>query len=134
MLTTLRKWIVGVSIMLISSTVYAGCLKEGDSVELKGVMKEEMSYGPPGWGEDTAHDERIHQWILYLNTPLTCVINANTESTNWNKKVQLAPANYKERELIGNVVTVTGKLFLAWNGYHSTPVLLGDVKFINDSK
>lgn len=134
MLTTLRKWIVGVFIILISTTVYAGCLKEGDSVELSGIMKKEMFYGPPNWGEDKEHDKKMYYWILYLSTPLTCVVDANTDLERWNKKVQLviSGGEYKTREnLLNTMVTVKGSIFLAETGYHVEPVLLDNVTFID---
>ncbi|WP_439413036.1 DUF4431 domain-containing protein [Enterobacter ludwigii] len=134
MLTTLRKWIAGVFIILISTTVYADCLKEGDSVELSGIMKEEMFYGPPNWGEDKEHDKKMYYWILHLSTPLTCIVDANTDLERWNKEVQLVISGeeYKTREkLLNTMVTVKGTIFLAETGYHVEPVLLDNVTFID---
>lgn len=112
---------------------FAACLKEGDKVSLTGIVSERLYYGPPGWGEDKEHDEKLHEWILHLKQPLTCVIDANTDSLDWNKDVQLIMRDnndYKVNEnFLGKMVSVNGVIFLAETGYHMTPVLLDDVIF-----
>lgn len=120
-------------IVFSSLSASATCLKEGDKVSLTGVVSEKLYYGPPGWGEDKANDEKIHEWILHLKKPLICVIDADTDNQNWNQDVQLIMRDsndYKvNKNLIGIVVSVDGVIFLAETGYHMTPVLLDDAKF-----
>jgi len=113
--------------------VYASCLKEGDKVSLTGVVSEKLYYGPPGWGEDKAHDEKLHEWILHLKQPLTCVAGADTDSQNWNHDIQLIMRDgndYKvNKDFLGKIVSIDGVILLAETGYHMTPVLLDDAKF-----
>jgi len=73
-------------IMLLSySFSYASCLKEGDKVNVTGELKKEFFYGPPGWGEDPEHDKKLTYWILTLDKPFTCVIEANNSQNEWGK-------------------------------------------------
>ena len=113
--------------------VFASCLKEGDKVSLTGVVGENLYYGPPGWGEDKAHDEKLHEWILHLNQPLKCVEGADTDNPDWNQDVQLIMRDdndYKVKtNLLGKNVNIDGVVFLAETGYHMTPVLLDNAKF-----
>ncbi|MGV3347038.1 DUF4431 domain-containing protein [Enterobacteriaceae bacterium LUAb1] len=113
--------------------VFAACLKEGDKVSLTGIVSEKLYYGPPGWGEDKAHDEKLHEWILHLQQPLTCVTDADTDNHRWNQDVQLVmhdSNDYKvNKNLLGKVVSIDGVIFLAETGYHMTPVLLNDARF-----
>lgn len=126
------KLTLSVAILFYNFGVYAACLKEGDKIVLSGVMKEELFYGPPNWGEDKEHDEKLLYWILHLNSPLKCVVDANTEQKGWDSNVQLIVSgdNYKnKRNLLNHHVTVDGKVMLAVTGYHMTSVLLNDTSF-----
>lgn len=120
-------------IVLSSFGASATCLKEGDKVSLTGVVSEKLYYGPPGWGEDKAHDEKLHEWILHLKQPLTCVTDADADNQSWNQDVQLIMRDsndYKvNKNFLGKIVSIDGVIFLAKTGYHMTPVLLDDAKF-----
>lgn len=131
------KLTLSVAIILYNCVVYSACLKEGDKIVLTGVIKEELFYGPPNWGEDREHDEKLLYWILHLNSPLKCVVDANTEQKGWGSKVQLIVSgdNYKnKRNLLNHHVTVNGKVMLAVTGYHMTSVLLNDTSFESTKK
>ncbi|HIC2870447.1 TPA: DUF4431 domain-containing protein [Enterobacter kobei] len=132
MLNMLMKLTLSVVVIFYNFGVYAACLKEGDRIVLTGVMKEELFYGPPNWGEDTEHDEKLLYWIQHLNSPLKCVVEANTEQKGWDSNVQLIVRgdDYKtKRNLLNHHVTVDGKIMLAVTGYHITSVLLNDTSF-----
>lgn len=132
MLNLLIKFTLSIAILFYSFGVYAACLKEGDKVVLSGLMKEELFYGPPNWGEDRQHDEKLLYWILHLNSPLKCVIDANTEQDGWGSNVQLIVSgeDYKtKRNLLNHHVTVDGNVMLSVTGYHMTSVLLKDISF-----
>ena len=132
MLSMLMKLTLSIAILFYNFDVYAACLKEGDKIVLSGVMKEELFYGPPNWGEDRGHDEKLLYWILHLNSPLKCVVDANNEKKGWDSNVQLIVSddNYKtKRNLLNHHVTVDGKVMLAVTGYHMTSVLLNDTRF-----
>lgn len=137
MFNMLMKLTLSVAIILYNCVVYSACLKEGDKIVLTGVIKEELFYGPPNWGEDREHDEKLLYWILHLNSPLKCVVDANTEQKGWGSKVQLIVSgdNYKnKRNLLNHHVTVNGKVMLAVTGYHMTSVLLNDTSFESTKK
>ncbi|WP_449555020.1 DUF4431 domain-containing protein [Lelliottia amnigena] len=137
MLSMLMKLTLSVAILFYNFGVYAACLKEGDKIVLSGVMKEELFYGPPNWGEDKEHDEKLLYWILHLNSPLKCVVDANTEQKGWDSNVQLIVSGdgYKtERNLLNHHVTVNGKIMLAVTGYHMTSVVLNDTSFKSTEK
>jgi hypothetical protein len=132
MLSALMKFRLSMAILFYNFSAYAACLKEGDKVVLSGVMKEELFYGPPNWGEDRKHDEKLLYWILHLNNPLKCVIDANTDQDGWDSNVQLIISgdDYKtKRNLLNHYVTVDGNIMLAVTGYHMTSVLLKDTSF-----
>ena len=133
MLKEIWKSIFCFMIVFSSFSASATCLMEGDKVSLTGVVSEKLYYGPPGWGEDKANDEKLHEWILHLKHPLTCVTDADTDNQNWNQDVQLIMRDsndYKaNKSLLGKVVSIDGVIFLAETGYHMTPVLLDDAKF-----
>lgn len=97
------------------------------------MLAKKLYYGPPGWGENKANDEKLHEWILHLKQPLTCVTDADTDNQNWNHDVQLIMRDsndYKaNKSLLGKIVSIDGVIFLAETGYHMTPVLLDDAKF-----
>lgn len=133
MLKEIWKSIFCFMIVFSSFSASATCLKEGDKVSLTGVVGEKLYYGPPGWGENKANDEKLHEWILHLKQPLTCVTDADTDNQNWNHDVQLIMRDsndYKtNKSLLGKIVSIDGVIFLAETGYHMTPVLLDDAKF-----
>ncbi|WP_240116294.1 DUF4431 domain-containing protein [Erwinia endophytica] len=132
MLSMLMNLILSMAILFYNFGAYAACLKEGDNVVLSGLMKEELFYGPPNWGEDRKHDEKLLYWILHLNSPLKCVIDANTEQEDWDSNVQIIISgdDYKtKRNLLNHQVTVNGNIMLAATGYHMTSVLLNDTSF-----
>jgi len=132
MLNMFMKLTLSLAILFYNFGVYAAWLKEGDKIVLTGVMKEELFYGPPNWGEDKEHDEKLRYWILHLNSPLKCVVDANTEQKDWDSNVQLIVSgdDYKnKRNLLNHHVTVDGKVMLAVTGYHMTSVLLNDTSF-----
>lgn len=132
MLNMFMKLMLSLAILFYNFGVYAACLKEGDKIVLTGVMKEELFYGPPNQGEDREHDEKLRYWILHLNSPLKCVVDANTEQKDWDSHVQLIVSgdDYKnKRNLLNHHVTVDGKVMLAVTGYHMTSVLLNDPSF-----
>ncbi len=132
MLNIFMKLMLSMAILLYNFSAYALCLKEGDKIELSGIMKEELFYGPPNWGEDREHDEKLLYWILHLNSPLKCVIDANTEQDGWGSNVQLIIScdDYKaKRSLLNHQVTVDGNIMLAVTGYHITSVLLNHSSF-----
>ena len=133
MLKKFYKSIFFFMLLFSNFSTFATCLKEGDKVNLTGIVIEKLYYGPPDWGEDKAHDEKLYEWILHLKQPITCVTDLDSDKQNWNRDIQLIMRNsndYKDKKkLIGKMVSVNGVILLAETGYHMTPVLLDDAFF-----
>ncbi|WP_050125919.1 DUF4431 domain-containing protein [Yersinia aleksiciae] len=134
MKTYIYKFILSLVLIVPSLLIHAACLNEGDAVKLSGSLKKEVFFGPPSWGEDPKNDKRLTYWILHLDNPLTCVIEANDTQEGWGNDVQLIleKNDYEDyRQFLDKQVSVTGHIFLAQTGYHMTPVLLDDISSIS---
>lgn len=136
MLNNISCFCIAIFFSLFSLSSISACLKEGDNVVLTGVLKKEMAYGPPGWGEDPAHDEQEHYWVLYLDKPLGCVTDAVTDERAdwdtilqldlWGKGINKVPESYLDQHM-----TVSGRLELQETANDDTPVMITDIKSIN---
>ena len=122
--------IVFLFLFFVSFLSSAECIKEGDKVELTGIVKKELFYGPPNFGEDKESDEKLSYFILHLDKALTCVTDASQYRKDWGSKIQLIldENDYKKYVVYQNKhMTITGRIMLQQNGYHVTPVLLSDI-------
>jgi hypothetical protein len=93
---------------------------------LRGEVKMENFWGPPGYGEDTLTDMKEHCAMLILDKPINVLADTSSEfneSVNDVGIIQLA-STIKLNEYLGKRVTIKGKLFGAQTGHHHTPVLL----------
>lgn len=123
-------------LVIFSISATAACLKEGDRVSFSGVLKKEMFYGPPGWGENPETDEKVYDWFLYPDKPLTCVTGAETrDSPNWNKSMQidLIDSDKIDSRYLNHHVTIDGRIELAATANDNSPVLLTDISGIHDN-
>lgn len=110
---------MSVAILFYNFGIYAIYLKEGKEIVLIGAMKEELFYGPRNCGEDRGRDEKSTNWILHLNLPLNCVVDANAEEKGWSSNIQLIVSgdDYKnKRTLLNHHATADGKVMLAITG------------------
>lgn len=133
MLKAMKKGLLTAALILVSGHTFAACMKEGDKVTLTGVIKKELFYGPPNFGEDKQTDEKLLYWILYPDTPLTCVADVDDTADRWNKQIQLIISHddyQTKKSLLNTRVSVTGEIMLAQTGYHVTPVLLDHTTFV----
>jgi hypothetical protein len=116
-----------------ATTVLAGggCLSyEPAQVQLSGKVSRKEAYGPPGYGEDPAHDKRESYLVLALTAPI-CV-NAdpkspvNNESETDVREVQLVyPSGHSlQRAWLNRNISVSGTLFHQLTGHHRTKVLI----------
>jgi len=99
-------------------------------VELTGKVSEKQAFGPPGYGEDPAHDKRETYFVLALSAPL-CVTGdpksqTNNESETDVREVQLVFASGQSlrRAWLDHNISVSGTLFHAVTGHHRTKVLI----------
>jgi|GEM_PF-4198418 len=107
-----------------------GCLHyEPSKAVLRGTLTRVIRYGPPNFGEDTLHDERLTVPILRLDSAIAVCgspdDDVNSESERDVREVQLVERGSARRPLprSGDVV-VYGELFHWITGWHFTHVLL----------
>lgn len=123
--------IIWLAFLLLFSFSSQACLKEGDKVELTGVIKKEIVYGPPSWGENPKNDKKMEYWFLYPNKSLNCPSDVDT------KRMQMIMSSEqyeKYRLLLGDDIKVTGKVIFANSPYHFTPILIFHVSNIELTK
>lgn len=97
---------------------------------LDGVLREEVRYGPPNYGEDSATDSRINVTFLILDRPIdmcgqsTSAINA--DSLRGVGEVQLlnVAGDSSSNALLGRKVTAVGELEEATFGPEYTRVVM----------
>jgi hypothetical protein len=96
-------------------------------------LKKERSYGPPNFGEDPRHDEKLTIFVLSLESPVDVVGDPKEpeepsgRSVKDVRKVQLicSPDRLPScAALAGKKVTVTGTVTPQITIWHRTDVLL----------
>ncbi|ECW2452787.1 DUF4431 domain-containing protein, partial [Salmonella enterica] len=99
----------------------SSCNKEGDTIELEGMMVKREHVIEDNQGQHSDKD-------LELKTiNLQCVAGAMTDQPDWDRYVQLIlpPEKYSYyQRFIGKKITLRGKVMIAESMYHVTPVLL----------
>jgi hypothetical protein len=116
--------------LLSNVPAFAACLSyEPASVTLSGKVEIADAYGPPGFGDNPAHDTKKRYPVLLLDSPI-CVTGdpkdeLNSESEDDVKRVQLVFLDGKIRtDLLHKEASITGTLFHAETGHHHTAVLI----------
>jgi len=118
--------------MLPTGALGARCAKyEPAIVRVNGAIFVGEDFGPPGYGEDPAHDSREEHLYIALDTPL-CVVAGDSSGLN-----SAAQSNVKSMEMtydlnrirfqdgwLGRRAVVEGTLFHAFSGHHHTRVLI----------
>jgi hypothetical protein len=80
-----------------------------------GKLTTETFYGPPGYGEDPENDEKVNQYILYLEE----------DPLGKMAKMQLVYLGDEDlSKFKNNQVKVKGTFFSSHTGYHNTPILI----------
>ena len=114
---------------LWAGPVAAQCLEyEPKVVSLSGALSRETQPGRPNYESVANGDEPETIWVLTLKTPI-CMLSANNINVGEKSEteIQLALDNEqynKYRSLVGQSVTVTGKLFHGYTGHHHKRLLL----------
>jgi|SRR6185312_5878289 len=124
------------SLMVMSCSSWAAdnsCLEyEPSLVTLVGRISSHLEYGPPGYGEDPAHDEHEVYWYLDLDKPI-CTLGKNEVSPEMEgeQNVQRLQIVYMRDypaggriAWVGRRVTIIGTLFHGITGHHHTRVLI----------
>lgn len=127
-------------LVLIATPAAAGaCLKyEPSLVHLRGQIVERSAYGPPGYGEDPAHDSREHFLVLKLDSPI-CVDGTpdnelDSESEAGVPELMMVPP--QGQPIPRGRAIVSGTLFHAITAHHRTRVLIAvtDAQSLNAKK
>ncbi len=115
---------------LLGGPAAAGCLSyEPAVVTLSGTVSIQKAYGPPGFGEDPAHDAREDFPLLTLDHPVCVNANPADPTTENEASVVGLQLVYDlgarfDRRILRQHVNVTGKLMHQMTGHHHTKVLL----------
>ena len=120
------NWLIS---LLAIGPVAAQCLEyEPKVVSLSGTVAQETHPGPPNYESVANGDEPETIWVLKLKAPV-CVLAANETNVRENSQIEiqlvLDQGQYnKYRGLLGQSVTVTGKLFHGHTCHHHKQLLL----------
>ena len=115
----------------VQSATAAECLRyEPATVMLPGIVSLRNGFGPPGFGEDPAHDSKESWYVITLDSPI-CVraspndlLNGEAESDVMEMQIVLRDGFSSYRDWIGKHVAITGTLFHAITAHHRTAVLV----------
>lgn len=111
---------------------------EPKEVYLTGFLKLEKGYGPPNYGADPAHDQRVSYYVLKLAAPINVKGDPFDEMNSETvKNVRVIQIVYDKLDRISKLknkkVGIKGTLFKGFTGHHYTDILI-TVKEISLSK
>jgi hypothetical protein len=101
--------------------------------KITGMLKEELYYGSPNFGEDTLTDEKEYCYILHLQKPIF-FMDSELGSGEWEAvyKIQILKDNVTNiSDFINKKVTITCSLSTGITGHHHAPAItwvLFDIK------
>ena len=115
----------------------------GQKETYTGLLTYDLFYGPPGFGEDTANDEKEPTYILHLTTPILFrdtdlvqsdnpipgnTIGYDTVRTIHIRADAATPASSKTLQpLTGKKIKLECTLYGAHTGHHHAPALIEQV-------
>ncbi|HBF35993.1 MAG TPA: hypothetical protein DDW50_01580 [Firmicutes bacterium] len=102
---------------------------EPKEVLLSGRLELAKAYGPPNYGADPAHDQKVSYYVLKLDSPINVKGNPadelNSETVTNVRELQIV---YDQLDQISKwknqKVTIKGTLFKGFNARHYTDVLI----------
>ncbi len=107
-----------------------GVRPDGQTVELSGILHQQVQWGPPNFGENPQTDKKFTAWIITMTPPLPVQSGANIDASPLAvSKLQLSidPTSFRIDTLPaldGKMVIATGKLWNATSQGDVTPVVL----------
>jgi hypothetical protein len=116
---------------------------EPSIVSLKGVLKKQIMFEAPNYGEDPATDEKVACYILQLSTHINVKTDPNSEvNTDTFENVKdIQITTFKDlgnalSKWIGRKVEVKGELFQGFTGHHHTDVLIvaEEIRLLNNDQ
>jgi hypothetical protein len=96
---------------------------------LRGRIEEVHTYGPPGFGEDPAHDRKQIAYVLKLDRPIKVVADGSDDLnfTTTTSEIQLVIHDFerfKRLKRAHRTLTVSGTFFSAHTAHHIRDLLL----------
>lgn len=121
----------------VDASLPAGTLAYGPAT-LIGKLVEETFYGPPGYGDDPAHDKKEPVLVLQLPQPIDVVrppsggseLDVDRMAVTKVSLTDPKDAGTDLRKLLGQRITVKGTLFGAHTAHHHTDVLMSGVEVV----
>ncbi len=116
------------ALIAASPATAAECARyEPAVVTVTGKIFVREDYGPPGYGEDPAHDSKERHLYIALDKPL-CVAagkDADNRAERNVKSMEMVYGDYRfQKKWLGPRVSVSGTLFHGFNAHHHTRVLI----------
>lgn len=113
---------------------YKNLSYEPQKVELIGLMKLEMFYGSPNYGENPKTDAKEYCFILDLKTPANVITGKDAELYETHMKITdiqiVNKSNINLESFKDRKVKISGTLFSSHTGHHHTKVLINAEKII----
>ena len=108
---------------------------EPDTSFVTGILKQEVYFGPPNYGENPKTDSKEKQYVFYPNKPISVLSKPNTKQDSYNtttkniKSFQLVNTrNISLSKYINKKIKISGTFFGAHTAHHHTKILLDIVK------
>ena len=120
---------VGLILLCMAPLLFAaGNYSYDKETTLQGILKKEIFYGPPGYGENPKSDKKEPQYLLKLEQAIKVVANPDdplSETEESVREITLVNSSGQSLEfVIGMKILVKGKLFHAHTAHHHTQVLM----------
>ncbi len=100
---------------------------EPAKVSLEGRLSKVEKFGPPGWGQDPDHDQKLSVPILHLKDPISVAADPTSELNGVTEanvsEVQVNVEGDYER-FVGCDLVADGTLYHKISKWHFTPVVL----------
>lgn len=135
------KLVVALTVLMLPTALYAQCLSYRDRAEISGVLSLKTFPGPPNFESVAKGDKKDVSYVLKPAHAL-CVDALSKDPDEIDvavkdvRLVQLVTSQNSSRllkPLFGTTVTVSGSLIGAVSGWHHTPVLLSNIKLVQDA-
>jgi len=97
---------------------------------ISGKVQKVKFFGPPGYGDDPKHDQKLTAYILKLSEPIKVIENDQNKFnyTAETTEVQLSSFDFqKEIEKAAQdqqIISIVGEFFSAHTGYHIRDLLM----------
>lgn len=105
---------------------------EPTEVYLTGILEFKKAYGPPNYGADPAHDQKVSYYVLMLNSPINIKgdpsSELNSETVMNVKEIQIVDEDFDQLDQIykskNRKISIKGTLYKGTTGHHYTDVLI----------